>query len=103
MNVNVTYKKMVIFIVLLAVIVAGAKWFKDTAPKRQAKREVRAMIEYAQRQALEIAIIEQASKLTDYKQQLGAARKQKAATPVPFTPPMTAPFMPAVPKDPNDS
>ena len=77
MKVNVSYKNVAIFIVVLAVILGGAKWFKDTAPRRKAKSETKMLIEYANRQALEIAIIEQSIKLNKYKQ--------------------------GMPKDPNDS
>ena len=99
MSVNVNMKKVVAVIVLIAVIVGGVWWYADGAPQRKADAEIEALIKYAQRQALEIAIIEQASKLADYKQQLAKIEQARVRQVVP-TPPMPAPFVPAVvPKD----
>ena len=83
--------------IVVAVLVAvglGVWWFVATKDERATKADTEAMIKYAQRQALEIAIIEQASKLADYKQQIAAAQ-QRIAQPINPNPPMPAPFVPA--------
>ncbi|KKN59763.1 hypothetical protein LCGC14_0538530 [marine sediment metagenome] len=76
MRVDVNMKKIVALLVLLAVICGGVWWYADTAPQRKAKAEIETMINFVQRQALEIAIIEQSSKLQNYKRQI--AENQKA-------------------------
>lgn len=76
MNVNVSMKKLVIAIVLIAVFCGSVAWYMETAPERKTNAEIKVMIKFAQRQALEIAIIEQSSKLANYKQQM-AAQKPK--------------------------
>lgn len=91
MTVNVSMKKFVVFLVLFGIICGGIWWYMETAPARKAKAEIKLMIDYVQRQALEIAIIEQSSKLADYRQQMEAAKK----APLPF-----APISPVIP-DPN--
>ena len=78
MNVNVSMRKIVIVFVLLAIACGGLWWYLDSAPKRKAKVEIEAMIKFAQRQALEIAIIEQSVKLSGYKQQIAKAQQAKA-------------------------
>lgn len=93
MSVNVNMKKVVVVIILIAVIAGGVWWYVDGAPQRKAEAEIKTMIKFAQRQALEIAIIEQSSKLADYRQQLA---KMQQAQPIVPTPPMPAPFVPAV-------
>ena len=71
---NVSMKKIGIGIVLVLIIAGSAYWWDSTKDERMAKAELETMIKYVQRQALEIAIIEQASKLTDYRQQLAAQK-----------------------------
>ena len=80
MNVNVSMKKTVVIIVLIAIFCGGVWWYMETAPQRKAKAELKTMIDFAQRQALEIAIIEQSSKLANYKRQM--AKTQKPVSPV---------------------
>ena len=70
MSVNLNMKKIVIGIVVLLIIGGAAYWWNATKDERAAEAELETMIKHAQRQALEIAIIEQASKLTDYRKQL---------------------------------
>ena len=89
-----------IIVAVLVCVGLGVWWFITTKDERATNADTKAMIKYAQRQALEIAIIEQASKLTDYRQQLAAA-KQPVAKPIAPTPPMTMPLMPEV-ADPKD-
>ncbi len=76
-------KKWIPFISTVAVAVVGLSMgvYFRYEPQRKAKAELETMIEYAQRQALEIAIIEQASKLTNYRKQL-AQTQQPVAAPV---------------------
>ncbi len=76
MSVNMNMKKIVAVIVLIVVIGGGVWRYVETAPQRKADAEIEALIKFAQRQALEIAIIEQSSKLQNYKQQI--AENQKA-------------------------
>ncbi len=83
-----------IIVAVLVMVGLGTWWYVDTAPQRKADAEVEIMIKYAQRQALEIAIIEQASKLTDYRKQLAAAKNPPPVNPL-------APEPIADPKDVN--
>jgi len=62
---------------------------------RKAEAEYEMLMKFAQRQAIEIAIIEQRSKLLNYQQQMNTAQ-QKVAQPIEPNPPMPAPFVPAV-------
>ncbi len=82
MNVNVNLKKTIIVVALILIVCGGIWWYMDTAPKRKAKAEIKMMIDFVQRQALEIAIIEQSSKLADYKKQLADLKKAKAEKPL---------------------
>ncbi len=77
MSINMNVKKIVIGIVVLLIISGAAYWWNATKDERAAKAELGIMIKHAQRQALEIAIIEQASKLTDYRQQLAKIQQAK--------------------------
>ena len=83
MSVNMNMKKIVGFVVLLAVIGGGVWWYTETAPQRKSDAEIEAMIKFAQRQALEIAIIEQSSKLTDYRKQIAENQKAQGSIPEP--------------------
>lgn len=65
MSINVSLKKIVIVVLVLLVIGGSVQWFRST-------KEIRTMIKFAQRQALEIAIIEQSVKLRNYKQKMTA-------------------------------
>ena len=77
---------------VLLVIGLGAWRFIATKDDRAAKTEIQTMIKYAQRQALEIAIIEQASKLSDYRKQLAEIQKPTATVPdIPVLPPVADP------------
>ncbi len=72
---NLNTKKVVVSLVLLGVVLGGVWCYVDSAPQRKSDAEIEAMIDFAQRQALEITIIEQAVKLQNYKQQI--AKNQK--------------------------
>ena len=91
---NVSMKKIVIAIVALLIICGSAYWWNSTKDERAEKAGIKTMVDYAQRQALEIAIIEQASKLTDYRKQLENMKQVK-------TPVTSIPELPVVP-DPKD-
>ncbi len=80
MNVNVSMKKVVVVLVLMAVVFGGAWRYMETAPERKTEAEIKVLVDFAQRQALEIAIIEQSFKLTEYKRQI--AKVQKPVSPV---------------------
>ncbi len=84
MSVNVNMKKMVVVVILIAIVCGGVWWYMETAPQRKAKAEVKAMIDFVQRQALEIAIIEQSSKLANYREQI--AKTQKPVSPAVIEP-----------------
>ncbi len=83
----------VIIVVVLLCVGLGVWWFVSTKDQRAAKAQYEQLVRYANRQAVQIAIIEQASKLENYKQQL--AKRQQARTrkiaqsvmpnPTPFT------------------
>ncbi len=70
MNVNVSMKKVVGVLILMAVVLGGIWWCMETAPQRKTKAEIKVLVDFAQRQALEIAIIEQSVKLAEYKRQI---------------------------------
>ncbi len=78
MSVNVNMKKIVIGIVVLVIVCGSVYWWNSTKDERAAEAELEIMIKHAQRQALEIAIIEQASKLTDYRKQLRDMQQSKS-------------------------
>lgn len=84
MIMNVSTKKVVIVVVTIVVIAFGVVLYIDSAPKRKANAEIKTMIDYVQKQALEIAIIEQSSKLAGYRKQL--ADQQKPIEPNPLLP-----------------
>lgn len=71
------WKYELIIVVAALCIGLGGWWFVATKDERAEKAELEMMINFAQRQALEIAIIEQASKLTGYKQQMTTAQQQQ--------------------------
>ena len=70
MSINVDMKKLVIIVVLVVAFCGGVAWYMETAPQRKAKAEIKVLVDFAQRQALEIAIIEQSAKLAGYKRQM---------------------------------
>ena len=74
-----------IAVVVLVVVGLGVWWLIATKDERATNRDTEVMIKYAQRQALEIAIIEQTSKLLNYKQQMAQA---KQAQRLPVAPPV---------------
>jgi len=62
-------------VVLVIVIGFGIWWFIAIKNSRLATAQYNQLLKYAQRQAIEIAIIEQASKLENYKQQIEKNKK----------------------------
>ncbi len=85
-----------IIVLVLIVIGLGIWWYVDNAPQRKADSKIEVMIKFAQKQALEIAIIEQASKLENYKQQIAKNRRAvdaelRSQTPNPVLPTITDP------------
>ena len=78
MNVNVNAKKVIIFIAMLAIVIGGAKWLKDTKPKRKAEAQYKELVRIANRQEVEIAIIEQAVKLKQYRTALKKIQQKKS-------------------------
>ena len=70
MNVNVSMKKVVVVLVLMIVVFGGVWRYMETAPQRKTKAEIKVLVDFAQRQALEIAIIEQSVKLAEYKRRI---------------------------------
>ncbi len=98
MSINVNTKKIVIVIGIL--LIAGLIGYSrySTRGERKAEAEYKLLIKFANRQAVEIAIIEQRSKLLDYQQQMTAtSQPKKIAQPIRPNPPMPAPFVPAMP------
>ncbi len=88
------WKIELIVVVLLVTIGLGVWWFVSTKDERIASSEIESMIKYAQRQALEIAIIEQSSKLADYRRRLAAAKQPVTNKTIPNVL-MPAPVLPA--------
>ena len=84
-----------ITVAALVCVGLGTWYFISTKEERAYSDYTRTLTMYAQRQAIEIAIIEQASKLANYRQQLAAS--QQPANSVPELPEI------ADPKDVNDN
>ncbi len=76
MSVNVNVKKVVIVVGVLVIVGFGLWWFNSTKDIRAAEAEYEQLVRFADRQAVEIAIIEQSSKLKNYKLQI--AENQRA-------------------------
>ncbi len=76
MNINVNLKKLVIVVLVIVVFCGGVVWYMETAPQRKTKAEIKVLVDFAQRQALEIAIIEQSAKLANYKRQMVASQQK---------------------------
>ncbi len=90
--------KIELMMVLAAVVIGGSIWaVVATEPKRKAKAETQKLIDFAQRQALEIVIIEQSVKLVQYKKKIAAAQKPAPIMQLPVIP------LPPAPKDIDDS
>ncbi len=85
MNVNVSMKKVVIVVSLILVVCGGVWWYMSAAPQRKAKAEIKVLVDFAQRQALEIAIIEQSVKLAEYKRRIA----KPPVSPVESKPPVS--------------
>ena len=100
MSVNVNVKKIVIAIVLLLITGGSVWWFVSTKEERAVKAEYDLLVKFAQRQAVEIAIIEQRSKLLNYQQQMAVAQQTRRQVVIP-EPPIPSPFIPQV-TDPVD-
>ena len=64
------WKVEVIVILLVLLVGLGIWWFITTKDERAANAQYLRLIKFSQRQAVEIAVIEQASKLENYKQQI---------------------------------
>ncbi len=64
-----------VVIVLLIIVGLGAWWFVATKDARFSKSQYKQMVRVANRQAVEIAIIEQGAKLRGYKQQIATAQQ----------------------------
>ena len=100
MSINVNAKKIVIGIVVLLVLGGSVLWWNSTKDARKAKAEYKMLVKLADRQAVEIAIIEQSAKLTNYKQQIAATQQaQRNAVnsrlaPVPLGPSVVNPVSP---------
>ncbi len=72
--------KKIIFGLCILLLIAGSIWWSEsTRDRRKADAEYETLVRIAERQAVEIAIIEQASKLSNYKQQI--AEQTKVADP----------------------
>ncbi len=77
--------KIEMLLVLAAVVIGGSIWaIAATEPARKAKKDTQKLIDFAQRQALEIAIIEQSVKLKELKQKLAEEQKPVSALTVPI-------------------
>jgi uncharacterized iron-regulated protein len=64
-----------VVLVALACFALGPWWFIATKDSRLAKKQYNQLVRYAQRQAVEIAVIEQASKLKNYEKQIEDNKK----------------------------
>lgn len=76
-----TYELIVVVVVLL---IGGAGWwFNSTKDERQADAQYEQLVKFANRQAVEIAVIEQAAKLELLKRTLAEGKKPQIAPPLP--------------------
>ncbi len=78
MSIKIDVKKTVIVLCLILFAAASGYWFVTTKDERAKKAQYKQLVDFAERQAVEIAIIEQASKLKGYKQHL--AKLERANT-----------------------
>ncbi len=92
MSINVNMRKIITWIIVGLVIAGSGFWWNSKKDERAAEAELETLIKFAQRQALEIVIIEQASKLTDYKWQIASQQKKVDAV-IPNTPPTFVPVV----------
>jgi hypothetical protein len=89
-------------VVLLIIAGLGTWWFIATKDSRLANAQYSKLFKYAQRQAIEIAIIEQANKLENYKQQIEKNKNDIPATTIkPVVP--QSPIVPIPVPSVNDS
>lgn len=65
---------------LVIVIIGVVEFYMKSAPQRKADAEFDTLVRFANRQEVEIAIIEQSVKLAEYKRQM--AKPQKPTSPV---------------------
>lgn len=92
-----------VIVVVVLCVAGGIWWHQSTKEQRRADAQYEQLIKFANRQAVEIAIIEQASKLEDYKQQMEVARQARnLATMQPVTPNLLMPMVMPPIADPND-
>ena len=77
MNVNVNTKKIVIIAVVALIVGGSGWWWNSTKDERQAKATYEQLIDFANRQAVEIAVIEQAEILQQLKQMLTTAQQEQ--------------------------
>ncbi len=80
MSINVNLKKLVVMIGLVVVVCAGIWWFESTRESRIARAEFKQLVSFAERQAVEIAVIEQSFKLKQYRQAM--VKQEKVQLPV---------------------
>ena len=97
MSINVNMKKIGFVIVILLIVgVVGYNRY-STKDVRKAKVEYKMMVRFADKQAVEIAIIEQSSKLENYKQQLvqnqRVAREKISQAMKPLAPVISTPII----------
>ncbi len=76
MKFDMDVKKLVIIALLLGIAVTG--WLNCTKDERSAKARYEQLVEFANRQAVEIAIIEQAARLQQLKTAVKEARYGQA-------------------------
>lgn len=72
-----------IIVAVLVIVGLSVWWFVSTKDTRQANVQYEQLIKFANRQAVEIAIIEQASKLANYKQQMTQNQQMQTIIPNP--------------------
>ena len=74
--------KIELIVVLVLAISGLIVWNHiNTKPDREAESQRTLLVKFAEKQALEIRIIEQASKLTQYKQQMETAKLKAEKAP----------------------
>lgn len=80
------WKIELIIIALILPAIGGIWWYMDTAPARKAASEFKVLVDFANRQEVEIAIIRQAAVLQQLK--LAVQKAQQANRPAEVGPPV---------------
>ncbi|HEB26930.1 MAG TPA: hypothetical protein ENI05_04005 [Porticoccus sp.] len=83
---KIKWQIVIVVVVSLLAIISCIWRYMENAPERKTEAEIKVLVDFAQRQALEIAIIEQSVKLAEYKRRI--AKSRVPVSPVESKPPV---------------